>query len=117
MVDGDVGVFLEVNAVEFCGQTKDTCFHPAQLKIGAQHFGIEVVVSQLEEVGIVGKVPRHKAEVGAFLRLRQLFHCGHLAPCDFQIVGFQAIEQFFHAFFAFGHALAQHVVGIVAISQ
>ena len=57
MIYGNVGILLEGDAIESCGQGKHATYHILQFEIGAQHFGINVVAFFLEFVGIVGYIP------------------------------------------------------------
>ena len=56
VIDGDLLVLTEGDAVEARGQSEDALDDVFHLKIGAEHLGVEVVAAHLQLEGVVGRV-------------------------------------------------------------
>ena len=59
MIDLDVGLQLERDAVKFGGKTENSFLDVLQLEVGTKHFAIDVVLLELQFVTVVGPIPRH----------------------------------------------------------
>ena len=57
VVDRDVLVLLEGDAVEAVGKAENAVNHLRQLKIRTEHLGVDIVFLQLELMGVEGEVP------------------------------------------------------------
>ena len=117
VVDGNILVLLEGDAIEFVGESEHAADHLVQFKIGSQHLGIDIVFLQFQLVRVVAHVPRHHHKpaslhlFGHLLHGLPLFH-GHGFVGDDQVV-----EQPVHVPCVAGHAVFHHIVGIASESQ
>ena len=113
MIDGNVLVLLECDAIQLIGQSEDTVNHPLQFEIRTQHLGIDVVLLHLQLVRIEARVPRlhlvyiFMSQFAQFVAL--LDGCGHVGVN-------QVVQQPIDAAGVRGHATFQHVVGIGLIA-
>ena len=117
VIDRDVRVFLERDAVEPCGQPEHALFHACQFEIRAEHFPVNVVFLQLQLVGVVAEVPRLQDEIRPFALAGGGFHGLHLFAGGGEIGLQQVVEQLIDVLAVFRHALLQHEVGKRAASQ
>ena len=116
VVDGDVVIFLERDAVEPVGQSEHPVDHPVEPEVGAQHLRIEVVFLHLELVRVIPEVPRLELKVlalhfpGDGLHFFQLFlRCGFVGLKE-------VVEQFVDIAGIGCHAVLEHVVGIGVVA-
>ena len=58
MVNRNVLVLLEGDAVQLVGKTEDTAYHLRQFEVGTQHFLVDVVLLHLQLVTVETSVPR-----------------------------------------------------------
>ena len=111
MVDGDVLVFLEGDAVQTVGQAKDTLDDVRQLEIGSQHLCIQVVLLHLQLVRVEGGVPRLQFFISReFLQLIPFLDGSRLIGIN------QVVQQLVDIAGVGSHAVFQHVVGVGLIA-
>ena len=108
MIDGDVLVLLERDAVELVGQAEDAVDDLLQLEVGTQHLCVDVIFLQLQLVRIEGKIP------GFQILSTQLIH---LLDGRRLIGSHQLVEQAIDAAHILRHAAAQHIVGIGLVAE
>ena len=112
MIDGNIFVLFEANAIQTVSQAKDAIDDLRQLKIGTQHLCIDIVFLQLELVRIEAKIPRLEFEVFTLGFLCELLDGSHLLDSRWLISDNQVVEQFIDITHIACHAMFQHVVGI-----
>ena len=117
MIDGDVIVLFEGNAVQAVCQSEDAVDDLRQFEIGSQHLGIDIVFLQLKLVRIEAEVPRLEFEVLAFRLLCHLLNGSHLFHGRRLVSDDQVVEQFIDIAHIACHAMFQHVVGIGLVTQ
>jgi len=117
VIDRDVGILLESDAIEAGGQAEYAFLDVLQFKIGAKHFVVEVELAVLELLRVVSPVPRHQCEIGSLLFAGQCLYFGIFLLCSW-FVGFeQLIEQVVDVGAVLCHAALQLVGGIIFVSQ
>ena len=62
MVDLNLGVVCELQAIELCGKAEYTVNHVVELEVGAEGLFVKRVFVGLELVGIIRIVPRHNLD-------------------------------------------------------
>ena len=114
MIDGNVLVLLERYAIQTVRQSEDAVDDVPQLKVGPEHFSVQIVFLHLQLVRIEPRIPR--------------FHLVHIFVCQFaQLVAFlnsrglvginQVVQQAIDAAGIRCHAALQHIVGIGLVAQ
>ena len=91
MIDRNISIFLECNAIKSGGKSEDTFYNIANLKIGTEHFRVKVITFFFKKMGIVGTIPWFHLEILTFN-----------APCIF--------NQFFLFFQSHGLICLYHFV-------
>ena len=117
MVDGDVLVLLEGDAIQAIGQTKHTIDHLGEFEIGTQHLSVDIKLLQLELMGVEAEVPRLQFEVLTLKLASHLFDGSHFfLGCG--LIGLdEVVEQFIDIAHITCHAVFQHIVGIGIMPQ
>ena len=77
MIDGNLLILLEGDAIETVCQSEDTIDNFRQFEIRTQHLGIDIVFLQLQLVRIIAEVPGLEFEVFSFQLLRHLLDGCH----------------------------------------
>ena len=77
MIDGNLLIFLEGDAIKTVCQSEDTIDNFRQFEIRTQHLGIDIVFLQLQLVRIIAEVPGLEFEVFSFQLLRHLLDGCH----------------------------------------
>ena len=105
-------IFAECDVVEPCGKSEHSVDNLAELKIRAQHLGIDVVFFQLQLVAVIRAVPWLHLEVIALHFCSELFHFfALLFSCG--LVGVdELVEQLIHVARVACHPVFQYVVGV-----
>ena len=114
MIDGNVLVLLERNAIETVSQTKDTIDDLRQFEVGTKHLLVQVVFLHLQLMAIEASVPRiqllnillgHFDQLCLFLQSRRLISLNEVVEQPIDITGLG------------GHTTLQHVVCISLVTQ
>ena len=111
MIDGDVLVLLEGDAIEAVGKTEHTADDLVELEVRAQHLGIEIIAFHLQLVGIECEVPGlHLLFVTEILG-KECFHLFHFFNSR-RLVGVnQFVQQLIDIGCTSRHAMYHHVIG------
>ena len=116
MIHRDILVLLERDAIQAVGQSEHTVYHFRQLKIGAQHLGIQVVFLHLQLVRIETCIPWFHPPLlleglgeASFQLLQLLDGCG--------LIGiYEVVQQSVNMADIRCHTALQHVVGVGLIA-
>ena len=117
MIDRYLTVLTERDAIQAGGQPEHPLAHPAQLEIRAQVLVVQTELAVLQLLRIIREVPRHQPEL---LSLQLPGQAGDLLqlPAGGRRIGFQQlVQQPVDVCAVFGHALAQHIVGIIGKAE
>ena len=116
VINGNIRILLEGDAIQSGCQAEYTFLHVVQLKVRAEQLIVDIELPVLQFMGIVRPVPRHQDEVFSF-RLA----CQGLHFCIFLFGGGrvslqQLVQQLIHGLTVLCHALLEVVFGEVVIA-
>ena len=117
VVNGDLRILLEGDAIEAGSQAEYTFLHVLQFEVGTKHFVVDVEGTVFQLLRIITPVPRHQNEIFTLFFTGQRLHL-----CIFlqsrRLVGLkQLAKQVIDVCAVLGHAAFQFVGGIVLVSQ
>jgi hypothetical protein len=117
VVNGYILILAEGDAIETSGESEDALDDVGEFEIRSQHLGVDIILLELELMGIERCIPRHKAEIVAL----------HLLSLGTEFVALldgrrfigvdELIEQVIDILGGAGHAFLEYVVGIGLIAK
>ena len=112
VIDWDVLVLLEGDAVELVGKSEHAIDHLVQLEVRAEHLGIEVELLHLQLMGVVTEVPWLDVEVVALQFLGKCLYLSHLLHGGRLVGGDEVVQELIYVVDIRSHTMLQHVVGV-----
>ena len=111
MIDGNVAILLECDAIQTIGQSEHAVDDLVELEVRTQHLGIEIIAFHLQLVGIESEVPRLHLLVVPEILGEEFLHLLHLLDGG----GFVSVDEFMQQLVDVGratcHAMHHHIVG------
>ena len=112
MIDRDVLVLLEGDAVELVGKTEYAINHLIELEIRTKHLCIEIVLLHLELMRIESEIPWLHLEIIALQFLCECLHLCRLVDGG-RLVGIdEIVQKLIHIFCGACHTMTEYVIGI-----